>query len=300
MQLKYSFKKEWSLFSRTGRLIGVIIALLFFALSNPLLFKFTGTVLQEMQDLPNNYQTTFASITAQNPNSANSTDNSALGIDYGDMVDMYSNSGIMYGVTMANVCSNSLLVIMLLLMTTAGGEQKKRSMIVPLCSGLKDKNYLLSKFLIYPPVVCVATAVSSLIAGVLCNAMFPVNQIDPGILLLASVLAGVYMLFVTSIYLSLGICTSRPGVMTAAVYIGTMLIQSLLEGMGLPQFHPFTLLTLVGGGMFTDDFVLSDNIANIAVSVGLSLLISVLMYFLALGVLGAKRIDNKEEVKPEF
>lgn len=302
MQLKYCFKKEWSLFSRTGRIFGVIAALIFFAVSNPLLFKFTGTVLEQMNSLPG---TTFASVAQStdfsgiSPNVDSSVQN-GLGIDYSTMADMYSDSEMMFGVTMAYVCSNSLLVIMLLLMPAAGGEQKKRSMIVPLCSGLKYENYLLSKFIIYPIFMLVSTFLSGLLAGALCNGLFPNNKIPIDLMLAAAIFAAIYMLFITSVYLSVGICTSHPGIMTAAVYLGTIILQSLLEGLGLSQFHPFTLLTLASGGMFTEDFVLSENILNISVSIGLSLVISVLMYFLALGVLNAKKINNKEEVKPEF
>lgn len=290
MQLKYCFKKESAFLTRTGRLIGIIAALLFFAITNPLLFKFTGTVLEQVQDIP---QTSFAAVT-QTPSGG------GMGIDYSEITSLYSDSGMMFGVTMASVCSSSLLIIMILLMPAAGGEQKKRTMIVPQCSGLKISNYLTAKFVIYPLTVFALTFLSGMLSGLLCNALFPNNTIDGGIMLLAALLAGIYMIFVTCVYISLGTCTSHPGIMSAAVYVGTVLLQSLLEGMGLSQFNPFTLLTLVSGGMFTEDFDLSENVANIAVSVGISLLISVLMYFLALGVLNAKKINNQEEIKPEF
>ncbi len=291
MQLKYSLKKEWKHFTRTFRLGGIIITAFAVVLANLLMFKFTGAILENLEQSQN------VAISTANF----SGDDILGGLNLGDMASMYYDAGLMYAATLSSMISTVMLVIMLVLCSAAGGEQKKRAMIVPLCSGLNSKSYVLAKFILYPVSTFIIIFLASLFCGVLCNAFFPDNQISFGIILLASALAGIYMVFTISIFLSLGLCTSRPGVMTAVIYIGTTIIQTITQGLDRFDYNPFTLLELISGEMLVDpDFSLSDNAASIAVGTAISLLVSVLMCLLAIAVLNAKKIDNKEEKKPEF
>lgn len=291
MQLKYSLKKEWAQFSRTFRLWGIIIAALATALLYILMFKFTGAVFESMEQM------------GEMSMSAASGGNlfGDLGIDMDDMIAMYLDAGMMYSVVMSSICSIALLVIVLVLGSAAGGEQKKRAMIVPLCSGLDNKSYVLAKFIVYPISVFVIIFLTALLSGVLCNALFPNNKVDFELVLLGSAMAGIYMMFAVSIFLSLGLCTSKPGIMAAIVYIGTTILQTVFIRFQLYDYNPFTLLNLISGEMFANpEFSLADNAASIAVGVVISLLISVLMCLLAIAVLNAKKINNQEEKKPEF
>ena len=291
MQLKYSLKKEWAQFSRTFRLWGIIIAALATALLYILMFKFTGAVFESMEQM------------GEMSMSAASGGNlfGDLGINMEDMIAMYLDAGMMYSVVMSSICSIALLVIVLVLGSAAGGEQKKRAMIVPLCSGLNNKSYVLAKFIVYPISVFVIIFLTALLSGALCNALFPNNKVGFDLVLLGSVLAGIYMMFAVSIFLSLGLCTSKPGIMAAIVYIGTTILQTVFIRFQLNDYNPFTLLNLISGEMFANpDFSLADNAASIAVGVVISLLISVLMCLLAIAVLNAKKINNQEEKKPEF
>lgn len=340
MQLKYSFKKEMAQFFRTFRFLGVIIVMFSFALSNPLMFKFTATMLDMMgsgfedtvsnasdsqdtpddqsapdnQSTPTNPTDIFGGLTLSanqngeldiqaphNPEDPMASLEAALG-DMGmdDMLEIYTDAGLMFSTTITTFATGPILVIMLLLMSAAGGEQKKRAMIVPMCSGLKYKSYLLPKFIIYPLTVFASTFLSSVTAGLLCNAMFENNKISGGIMLLSSLLISIYNGFIISVYLSLGLCTSKPGVMTALLYVGQMILQTLLNGFGLTDYHPFALLNYIGGEMVVDDFSLAEKAPAIIVSAALAVVLSVVMYFLALGVLGAKKIDNQAEKEPEF
>ncbi len=336
MQLKYSFKKEMAQFFRTFRFLGVIIVIFSFALSNPLMFKFTSTVLDVMgsdiedttsgstsdgtQSAPGNQSThtnptdIFGELTLNvsqdrepdiqpphNPEDPMASLEAALGdMGMNDMLDVYKDAGLMFATSITTFAAGPILVIMLLMMSAAGGEQKKRAMIVPMCSGLKYKSYLLPKFVIYPLTVCVSTFLASMVAGLLCNAMFPNNKVSGGIMLLSSLLIAIYNGFIISVYLSLGLCTSKPGVMTALLYVGQMLLQSLLNGFGLRDYHPFALLNYIGGEMVTEDFSLAEKAPAIIVSAALAVVIAVLMYFLTLAVLGAKKIDNQAANEPEF
>lgn len=293
MQLKYSFNKEWIHFWRTGRFWGILGGIIAFAFSYPLLFKFMAFAMDQMQQPQQPSGFVQAAV-----NQGGTGDVSA---DlFGDMAETYSDGGLMFAMSVIGLSSYSLLIVMLVLMAAAGGEQKKRAMIIPMCAGLKYENYLLPKFVIYPLVVLVETFLCSLLTGALCRAMFTENIPTAGNIALTSALMAVYMAFITAVYLSVGLCTSRPGIMTPVVFLGQSLLQSLLDGFGLTDYHPFALVTIINRINLAEDFDLSENLMSIMVSVALAVVIAVLMYFLALGVLKAKKVDNQSEEKPEF
>lgn len=289
MQLKYSLKKEWSHFTRTFRFTGVIIAAFAVVIFYPLMYKFAGVILSEMTKMGGSV-------------SFDTAENGLLGgLSLGDMTAMYFDAGIMYSVTMTSVFSMTTLIIMLIIGSAAGGEQKKRAMIIPLCSGLNNKDYVLAKFIIYPTTAFITVFLAGLLCGALCNALFPNNRFGFGLLLLGCFMSGIYVLFIVSIYLSLGICTSKPIVMAAIVFVASTLVDTILKGLNVVDFNPFTLSMLVSGGLFSSpDFPLANYAASIAVGIAISLLVSVLMCLLAIAVLNAKKIDNTEEKKPEF
>jgi hypothetical protein len=188
---------------------------------------------------------------------------------------------------------------MLILMSPSGGEQKKRETIIPSCCGLDYFSYLVPKFVLYPLTVFAVTFLSALTAGGLCDALFDSDKISGGMVVLAAFMCAVYVTFIITVYMSIGLCTSRPGIITVLVYLGSTLIELILTSLDMTKFHPFTLRALVSGEMFYEDFVLSENVASIAVGVLLSLVISAVMFALALAVLKATKINNRED-KPEF
>ncbi len=299
MQLKYSFKKEWSQFFRTFRLWGIILAIFSFAVSNPLMFKFTSVVMNELSDNMGQ-QTAMISQTAQT-SSPDDLNGMLGGMDISDMVDMYNDTGMMFSTTLVSFAAYGLLITMLILMSAAGGEQKKRAMIVPMCSGLEYKNYLIPKFVMYPLIVFAVTFLSSLTAAGLCSLMFTANPLSGVNIIVCSLIMSVYMSFMVSVFLSLGLCTSRPGIMAPSVFVGQMFLESLLNGMGLTKYHPFAMPGCVNNlTMAGNENMVFDDAASIIVSIVICIVISVLMYFLALGVLKAKKINNQEENKPEF
>ncbi|MCM1166388.1 MAG: hypothetical protein NC299_05930 [Lachnospiraceae bacterium] len=290
MQLKYSFKKEWSQFARTGRIFGVIAAIFSFALSSPLMFKFVAVVL-EMVD-----PTSLAAVTMDGIDDLGGLMGS---VSFDEMLSVYADAGMMFVLTVSSFCGASLLIVMMILMSAAGGEQKKRAMIVPMCSGLEYKNYLIPKFVIYPLIVFGTTLISGVTAGLLCNALFAENKTSGGIILLISLMTAVYTLFITCVFLCIGLCTSRPGVATVLIYIGQSFLRSIFMSMGLTDYNPFTL-TILPNYMTAEDFDLGASTPSIIVGIALSIIVAVMMYFLSLGVLNAKRIDNTEDEKPEF
>ncbi len=293
-QLKYSFKKELSQYFRTFKFLGMILAIFGFAIAYPLMAKFTSLLFSSMDEMGMPQQTAQISV-----NIPDEGEGLLGGVDIGDVAAMYSNGALMYAYSLVSFATYALLIVMLVMRSAAGGEQKKRAMIVPLCSGLQNKNYLLPKFIIYPLSMLAITFLGGLVSGGLCAALFEDWSVSAGKMMLGSLLMAAYMMFVITIYLSLGICTSRPGIMTGTVFLGQMILQSLLESIGLKDFQPFSLVTAVNY-MFVDDGYVSEKMPSILTALGLSLVICVLMYFLALGVLNAKKIDNQEEDKPAF
>lgn len=274
--IKAGFRKEWLQFTRTFRLGGVLLGILSFALAEPLLLWGMNALV-------------------------------GLAGDYGETVELgtllgMGNAGLAefsFCSSMTEFCTTSTLVVMLVLMSPCGGEQKKRATMIPLCSGIGAFEYLVPKYVIYPVTVFLTGFVGSCISGALSNALFPGDDVGVGMILLGALLCAVYLTFILVVYMSIGICTSRPGIVTAMMYVGVIIVQMILSGLDLTDYNPFTLRTLVSGTMFSEDFVLADNVANIIVAVVLSVVIGVMMFILALTVLKAKRINNQED-KPEF
>lgn len=271
MQIKAGFKKEWLQFSRTFRFGGMLLATLSFAFVDPLLIWLMESLVNSVMD--GGTEEIF----------------SLLG---GSGLAESSYSGVL-----SELASTSMVIIMLIMMSPCGGEQKKRATIIPSCTGLGYFEYLVPKFVLYPLTVFVCGFASSCIGGGMSALLF--GGLDVGIVLLGAVLCSVYMAFIMVLYMALGLCTNRPGIMTAVVYAGIPLVSMILTGLDLTDYHPLTLRTLVTGGMFEEGFSAADNAASIIVGVLLSIVISVLLFVLTYAVQKGKKINNQED-KPEF
>lgn len=301
-QLKYSFKKEMAQFTRKGKLLGIILAIFGFALVNPLMYKFVAVMLDQMNSMDLSkldgpqYQ---AELVAEIQTGEGSSGLGGLG--FGDVVDAYSSAQTIFSMTLVSLAAYALLIIMLVMMKPAGSEQRKREMIVPLCAGLEYKNYIIPKFVIYPLSVFVFAFLGTLTAGGLCNSMFSADRLSFGQIALAALMLGVYMAFIITVYLALGLCSSRPGVMVPIVFVGQLFLPSLIAALGLSKYQPFALLNLISSLSEPSlGDILSENLTNILVSCLISIAIGVLMFFVTLAVLNSKRVDNQEEDKPEF
>ncbi|MBS7370202.1 MAG: hypothetical protein KIG62_08710, partial [Oscillospiraceae bacterium] len=157
-QIKYSFKKEWLHFFRTFRFGGVIIAIFSFAISDPLMYRMMLGMMNMLGEVMS--ETTL------------SADISAAQDAMSMVTGMFADAGMVFAMTMADICAMAVLIVTLILMSPAGGEQKKRATIIPMASGLDYYNYLVPKFVMYPSVTFVLTFLSAVIAGGLCNALF--------------------------------------------------------------------------------------------------------------------------------
>ena len=289
MQIKYGFQKEWLHFSRTFRFGGIIIAIFSVALATPLLYKFMIALLEWTEGQ-------FSAMTAGDVFTQEDID-SLTGM--GAMGELFNDASIVYSIALADLTATALLIIMLVLMSPCGGEQKKRATIIPSCSGLEFKDYLLPKFVLYPSVIFVTTLLAGIVTGVLCDAMFTEGHIGVPSILLNSFICAVYEAFILCIYMCLGLCMSRPGIATIIIYFGQNLVNIILMNLGLTRFHPFTLYNLISSATIKEGNDISAETASIIVAVVLAVVIAVLMYFITLAVLGAKKINNQED-RPEF
>lgn len=279
MQIKAGLKKEWLHFSRTFRFGGVLIAIFSFALVDPLMIW----ALQKLMELLMT-SAEAADISIGDFNSIIS----ALDIPFGEA---------MFSGVMSDLCSTAMLAVMLLLMSPCGGEQKKRATIIPACTGLGHFEYLIPKYILYPATVFVAGFASGCLGGAFSNLLF--GGVDPGLIVLGSLMGAVYMTFSLVLYMSIGLFTSRPGLVTVIMYIGMPLVQTILVQLDMADYQPLTLRTLACGGIFVEGFDLSKNVGSIIVGILLSIVIGVLMFFLNLAVMKGKKINNQEN-KPEF
>lgn len=296
-QLKYSFKKESAQFFRSFKLLGILLAIFGFALMYPLMSKMMGVILGEM----NNMEMPQVGTAAIQSETASLAEANADGLGLGNIAEVYGSASSVFSLSLISLATYSSLIIMLVMMKPAGGEQKKRAMIVPLCCGLQYKNYLIPKFVIYPLSVFAVSFLGGLTAGGLCSSMFKNDAIHAGTIALASLMIGVYMAFVITVYLALGLCSSRPGVMVGVVFLGQMLLPSLLGAIGLSDYQPFSLLNLISALSAPNaGDIISENLTNILVSSVIAIAIGVLLFFITLAVLNGKRVDNRQEDKPEF
>lgn len=263
---KTGLHKEILFFCRSFRMWGVIIAAFAFALLDPLLIKVTESLLAGMGEI----------------------DPSLAGLELSDVMNM-SQLGVVSAV--GDLTSTLLLILMLVTMYAAGGELKKRSMIIPQNAGLTPRLYLLPKFLLYPLFGGLLTFL-----GLLCSWLFSFvlySEVNVGFpeILLGSISAAVFQLFMVTLYLTLGLSTAKAGLSVVIVYGGNVLLSALFTALGADKFHPFTLTTQA------QDIILDEGIdyANLWGSIGVTLLLIALCYFVALFVISAKRIDNRGE-----
>lgn len=293
--LKTGIKKEWMLLSRKGKLAGIIAVLFIFAISDPLLMKILDSMMSVMPDI-------YASSGASQDNLDAIT---SLGAMFGDMSPAY----------LASQCVNEIMntgsiVILLILMSAAGGEQKKRSVIIPRCSGLNPSMYVGPKFILYPFLIFVLS-VAAVFLGTGVSMLLFEGSVDFGMITLSAVTAGIYVAFISVLQLTIGLGTGRPGAAVIASIAASMLIPGILSMFRVDRFNPFALPSLAVSAAFSSggstpsaggtlqsiaESSLSSagvDMFDLAVSLGVTVVISVILYFTTVFALSSKEIDNE-------
>ncbi len=278
MKLSLALKKEYMFFSRTMRLFGVVFAILIFGLVDPLLFKVLGGMLSSITEMGGTEMFTEADMEA---------------------FSMFTNidaSG-MLSMSIGDFTSTAVLIVLLILMDASGGEQKKRSIIIPRCAGLTPNMYATPKFIIYPltGLVCgflgifICAGVSMLAFG---------GSVDMGMLLLAAFSVGLYIAFVIILQLTIGICSERPGIAVISTLAATSLLPTLLTYFRVDKFNPFALPSIAmsafsGGSSLAGAGAAELDALNVGVSLIVTIILSLILYFLTLFVLTTKQIENE-------
>lgn len=302
--LKNGLKKEFMLFSRTGKLIGVILVILIFSIMDPIMFKAMGAIVGTMAN----------SIPADS--GAELTEYMQTVKDMASMFDSFSASYLV-GTSIAEVTGLGIIILMFILMSAAGGEQKKRSIIIPQCAGLTPAGYIAPKFIIYPLTALILSVLGVYLSSGVSGLLFG-GTLDMGKITLAAFCLGVYIAFISVLQLSIGICTGKPGVAVIVVIIATSIIPMVLSSFRVDRFNPFALTGVAtnaaisaGGsvegaagtatGSFASISAMMESLSasaevdgfNAAVSAGVTIVISVILYFMTLFVLTARQVKNE-------
>lgn len=288
--LKEGVKKEIMFFTRSFRMWGVLVAAVFFAAVAPLLIKLSFIMLESLDEMmgdDSSYMTASASVEEMD-----------FSVEFGgadfDMSKEDQMGKIGAISALGDLTQTLMLIFMLVIMYAAGGELKKRSMIIPQNAGLSSKLYVLPKFIIYPVFAAVFAFCGIWIGFGVSTLVFPGVQVSVLGVLEAAFAAAVYDAFIMVLYLTLGLCTAKAGIATVIMYGGSTILSALFSALGADKFHPFTLTSQAQSAVMEESF----DAVNYWGSMGITVLIMILCYFVTLFVISARRIDNrgKEEM----
>ncbi len=277
--IKAGIKKEFLLFSRGFRLIGVIITVIGISLLYPLMYKSMEMMAGQIADMGQQIGGEAQDQVAGAVNSINSMMGSLESLYGGSMAAVGFKTGV------SSITSTGFLIIALLLMATAGGEQKKRSVIIPNCAGLTPAGYVLPKFTVYPLMIGLLSFLGGIITGGISNLIYN-NELIISDIIFSSLCAAVYMVFMISLYFLVGLSTGRAGISVIIVYGGSTIIPILLQSLDIDRYNPFTLQTMLMSSYNDADM------NNFVLSTIVSVILSVICCLLALMITTLRRVDN--------
>ncbi len=304
--LKTGIKKELMFFTRSFKMGGIIIAAIALAIASPLLIKLSGMMINSLDNIntPDYKNEVAVSISLESPSSKAFRTEKTVNMDPSDLMSVFGDENLApLGILSAfgDTTSTLLLIFMIVTMSGAGGELKKRSMIIPQNAGLTTKLYVLPKFLVYPLAIAIFSFVGIISAGLVTKLVFSATfELDIVKLLLIALIAAVYNAFMITLYFTLGLCTARAGIATIILYGGSAILSILFASFGADKFHPFALKNeaqniLMSGESDINNIMASGeaDMVNIWGSIGVSLLIMILCYFITVFVISAKKVDNR-------
>ena len=293
--LKTGIKKELMFFTRSFKMGGIIIAAIALAIASPILMKFSGMMINSLDNLnasdPENGVS--VSISLETASDREFKAENMVSMDPGDFMSVFGDENLApLGILSAfgDTTSTFLLVFMIITMSSAGGELKKRSIIIPQNAGL-----------VYPAAAALFSFLGIISAGLVTKLVFS-STFDLNILnlLLIALIAAVYDAFMITLYFTLGLCTARAGIATIIIYGGGAILSLLFTSFGADKFHPFALKNEAQNILMSGESDISNIMAsgeadmvNIWGSIGVSLLIMILCYFITVFVISAKRVDNR-------
>lgn len=286
-QITASFKKEFILFSRTYRLLGVCLVFIAFAILDPVMIKGMKMISGWYDDMLN-------TITEQSEMDIDFSMESVMDAAYGEeptaAVGVVQSTG--------DMSSISIIVMLIILNLVAGGEQKKRSTIIPSRAGLRPLSYSLPKFIIYPVTAFITTVIAMCFSYLTSIILFSVNDLSFASVLISGIFMGLFSAFFAAMHLFIGISTGKPAVSAVICIILNMFLPTILSVMGISdKYNPFALVnfsqyTIQASSIGTK---LTDYYSpqNILITVLATLILMAIMFFLTLFIQTARKIDNK-------
>lgn len=297
--LKTGIKKEIMFFTRSFRMWGVMMAAVLLAVASPLMMKLSVFMLSSIEDSDFDFGDLDPSI-SENVN--NMTMDMPVNVsispdfNFGAMTDEEYMAPLGIIAAMGDLTSTLMLVTMLVTMYSAGGELKKRSMIIPQNAGLTPKLYLLPKFLVYPLTMAVIGFCGAWISYGTNSLVFSDSGIPVKAAAITALAVAVFDAFMTAVYFTLGLCTSKAGLSVVIMYGGNVILTTLFSALGADKFHPFTLTSQAQNALMGE----KTDAVNLWGSIGITLLIIILCYFVTLFVISAKKIDNRGREEMEL
>jgi len=270
IQLRASFKKEYLAFFRTKRALIISAVLIGLAIFMPLMIWGLGVLMNAMSPI---YE--------------------ELGMDVSIMTEMLGSSvsmGVMTGVS--EMTATGLIVLLILINSFAGGEQKKRSIIIPSSSGLRGFAYISPKFVIYPLTAFVLAIIGAFASWGISSVIYEVNDVSSGGVLLGGILAGVSLMFYVCCHITLGTSTGQAGVSAAVCIVASLILSNVFSLTSSDyMYNPFAL-SVLAASVVQEGALAAVSPRDVIMTILITLVLMVIVYFIALFVQNAKKIDN--------
>ena len=274
MKFSSAFKKEFMFFTRTMRMFGVILSIMIFSVADPVMLKGMGALMNTMVDtIEEQSEATGYEIFSEEDKAV---------FEIFDQIDASTAAAMAAG----DFTSTAVIIVLLILMAPSGSEQKKRSIIIPRCAGLTPKMYVTPKFILYPVTAFLSGFLGMFICAGVSSILFE-GSFEFTSILLSAVSVGLYIAFVIVLQLTIGICSERPGVAVISVLAATAIIPTMLSYFRVDKFNPFALPSIA-----SEAFVAEIDPVNVGVSLIVTVILTLILYFTTLFVLTARQIDN--------
>ncbi|MBQ8410194.1 MAG: hypothetical protein IJX15_00470 [Ruminiclostridium sp.] len=274
MKFSSAFKKEFMFFTRTMRMFGVILSIMIFSVADPVMLKGMGALMNTMVDtIEEQSEATGYEIFSEEDKAV---------FEIFDQIDASTAAAMAVG----DFTSTAVIIVLLILMAPSGSEQKKCSIIIPRCAGLTPKMYVTPKFILYPVTAFLSGFLGMFICAGVSSILFE-GSFEFTSILLSAVSVGLYIAFVIVLQLTIGICSERPGVAVISVLAATAIIPTMLSYFRVDKFNPFALPSIA-----SEAFVAEIDPVNVGVSLIVTVILTLILYFTTLFVLTARQIDN--------
>jgi len=270
-QISASFEKERLAFFRTKRFLILALIIIGWAILGPLMLRGLGVMMDSLAPMYDD-----------------------LGMDVSGMAEMLGgnvSTGVMSSIS--DMTTTGLIAFLILINSFAGGEQKKRSIMIPRTSGLRSTSYLLPKYVIYPLTALILAIIAVFVSWGISALAFDVNDVTAGGVLTAGIIAGVYLMFYICIHLTLGTATGQAGMSSVIVIVISLIVPNVFAVLGSNYiYNPFMMSTLATSVVSGNRFMLMFMRGEIIVTILIVLVLMIILYFLAIFVQNAKKIDN--------